>query len=66
MMHANNSQRDVVIDAAISAGGAFFGALVGIALVAGLESIWAAGIAAGVAFFGSLAAARKHSGGSHG
>lgn len=58
-MHSNNSTKDVLVDAGIAAGGAFFGALVGIALVAGIEGIWAAGIAAGVAFFGSLAAAMK-------
>ena len=59
-MHSNNSTKDVVVDAAIAAGGAFFGAMVGVLLVAGVEALWAAGIAAGVAFFSSLAAARKH------
>lgn len=48
------------MDAAIAAGSAFFGVLVGIALADALpEGIWAAGLAAGVAFFASLGAARK-------
>ncbi len=60
MMHANGSWKDVLIDAGISAGSAFFGALVGLALVDAFPSgIWAAAIAGGVAFFGSLGVARR-------
>lgn len=46
---------DKLPQAAVAAGSAFFGALVGIA-VAGLfpEGIWGAAVAAGVAFFASL------------
>ncbi len=60
MMHANGSWRDVLIDAAIAAGSAFFGVLIGVALVDAFpEGAWAAGLAAAVAFFASLGAARR-------
>lgn len=59
-MHANGNWRDVIADAGVAAGAAFFGALIGVTLANALpEGLWAAGLAAGVAFFGSLGVARR-------
>jgi hypothetical protein len=61
--HANGSWRDVVIDAGIAAGSAFFGTLTGISIagirVDPITFLLAGGIAAGGAFFGALVAGRK-------
>jgi hypothetical protein len=62
-LNGNHGWKDALVDAGISAGGAFFGVASGIPIagivVDPLIVVGAGGIAAGTAFFGSLAAARR-------
>ena len=62
-LNGNHTYMDAIIDAAIAAGSAFFGALTGIAIL-NLRTdpstyLLAASIAAGIAFFGSMGASVK-------
>ena len=59
-MHANEGTADVLVDALIAAGAAFFGYLAVGGVISDPRAAVAGGaVAMGVAFFGSLAAARR-------
>jgi len=62
-LNGNHSYKDAIVDAAIAAGSAFFGALTGIAILNlrtdPITYVLAGGIAAGIAFFGSMGASVK-------